>query len=98
MPQIKFRFTTECELTLDGDSYEEAYLKFKDLIHGEQKFDTQKNLKIFPPEESTIFFEVGNQQEEYSQINQLKGDFKQDILSNCTSTVAAEISKVSYKH
>lgn len=94
MPQIKFRFTTECEMTLSGNSYEEIYLKFKDLCHGDEVIEKQAQLHIFPPEESKIFFEVDDQQE-YSQIDMLKGDFKKDILANCSEAVANKMATLS---
>ena len=36
MATMTFRFATECEMTLSGDSYEEIYLKFKDFQHGKR--------------------------------------------------------------
>ncbi len=81
MPSMTFRFTTECELTIDGDSYEEAYLKFKDLCHGDANITDQPQLKVFPPENSTVYFEI-DEQSNFTQIDALKGDFKQDILNN----------------
>lgn len=81
MPSMTFRFTTECELTIDGSSYEEAYLKFKDLCHGDAKITDQPLLKVFPPENSTVYFEI-DEQSDFTQIDALKGDFKQDILNN----------------
>ena len=90
MPQIKFRFTTECEMTLIGSSYEEIYLKFKDMCHGDQMVAKQNDVRIFPPEDCKIFFEVDDQKE-YSQIDMLKGDFKKDIVSNSPAAIADKI-------
>lgn len=81
MPSMKFRFTTECELTIDSDSYEEAYLQFKDFCHGNTDVSTQRHLHIFPPEFSNIYFEVDDQ-DDFCVIKGLKGNFKQDILDN----------------
>ena len=87
MPCMTFRFATECEVTLDGASYEEIYLQFQDICHSSQAFDPNRALKahnphfkIFPPEQSTVYFEV----DEQNQFNsmEIKGDFKQDILAN----------------
>ena len=36
MAKMSFRFTTEVEIELKGDSYEEIYLKLKDMMHGER--------------------------------------------------------------
>jgi len=96
MAKIKFRFATECELTLSGDSYEEVYLQFKDLLHEKNVIDAKGDLRVFPPEESTVFFEVDNETE-FHQIDSLKGDFKQDILDNCPSNIADMISS-EYHH
>ncbi len=81
MPTMTFRFTTECELTLDGDSYEEAYLRFKDLCQQHRPICQSPTLKVYPPEESTIYFEV-DEQNSFSEMGMIKGDFKQDILDN----------------
>lgn len=94
MPQIKFRFTTECEMTLAGNSYEEIYLKFKDMCHGDEMIAQQSKVRIFPPEDSKIFFEVDDQQE-YSQIDMLKGDFKKDIVGNSPAAVVDKMTAQS---
>lgn len=84
MPIMTFRFTTECELTLEAGSYEEAYLKFKDLYHSQSTITHDPLIKIYPPENSTIFFEI-DEQSTFSEIPMLKGNFKQDILDNLPS-------------
>ncbi|NIB44534.1 hypothetical protein HBA55_33410 [Pseudomaricurvus alkylphenolicus] len=81
MPSMTFRFTTECELTFEGRSYEEAYLKFKDLCQSQKPLANPPQLKVYPPEDSTIYFEV-DEQNQFSQMDMMKGDFKQDILQN----------------
>ena len=81
MPTMTFRFTTECELTLDGSSYEEAYLKFKELYQDHAPIVGTPTLKVFPPESSTIYFEV-DEQNTFSQMDGIKGDFQQDIIAN----------------
>lgn len=80
MPSMTFRFTTECELTLDGQSYEDIYLKFKDICQSDAPFLQQHQLTLFPPEQSTVLFEV----DEQNQFNamELKGNFQQDIIEN----------------
>ena len=82
MPSLTFRFNTECQVRIDGDSYEEAYLKFKDFMHGEAPLSTERALEICPPEDPTIFFEV-DEQEDYNTIERFKGDFVQDIVERC---------------
>lgn len=49
MPSLTFRFTTECELTLNGASYEEAYLKFKELYETSNAIVATPTLKVYPP-------------------------------------------------
>ncbi len=95
MPNIKFRFATECELTLTGDSYEEIYLTFKDLCHGDQSIEEHPDLKVFPPEDCKIYFEVDSEPE-YCEIDMLKGDFIKDIVDNCPSSVAKRIMPSGY--
>jgi len=95
MPSMTFRFVTECQLTLEGDSYEEAYLKFKDLCHGEMPIASHPKLEVFPPENSEVFFEVDDQ-EDFSRIEMLKGDFKEDILKNCPAAIAEKIQAHMY--
>lgn len=74
-----FRFTTEFEIELKGDSYEEIYLKLKDMIHGERLISTQSNLKVFPPEDSRMYFGMEGEKELH-EIPMFKGDFTEDIL------------------
>ena len=81
MPSLTFRFNTECEMTIAGDSYEEAYLRFKDFIHGDRRLSTGE-VEVCPPEAPTIFFEIDDQTD-YSTIEHFKGDFLKDILENC---------------
>ncbi len=90
MPLIKFRFNTECQMTVEGDSYEEAYLRFKDFVHGAQPISTASGLEICPPEDPTIFFEVDEQQD-YNTIGNFKGDFVADIVDNCPPQMRARI-------
>lgn len=90
MPSVKFRFTTECQMTLEGDSYEEAYMKFKDFVHGERPLAAGEGLEICPPEDPTIFFEIDDQAD-YSTIDHFKGDFVEDILDNCPDDLRARI-------
>ena len=86
MPSIKFRFSTECQLTVEGGSYEEAYLAFKDFIHGEMPISTQPGLEVCPPEDPVVFFEVDDQTS-YNTIDKFKGDFIKDIVENCSVDV-----------
>jgi hypothetical protein len=86
MPALTFRFNTECQVKIEGDSYEDAYLKFKDFMHGEAPLSTRHALEICPPEDPTIFFEVDDQ-DEYSTIERFKGDFVQDIVRNSPQAV-----------
>ncbi len=79
MAKMSFRFTTEVEIELKGDSYEENYLKLKDIMNGERLISTQSNLKVFPPEDSRMYFGMEGEKELH-EIPMLKGDFTEDIL------------------
>ncbi len=81
MPTITFRFTTECELTFEGDSYEESYLRFKDVCQQQTPIINKPFVKIYPPENGQILFEV-DEQNTFSDMGMMKGNFKQDILAN----------------
>lgn len=82
MPSMTFRFTTECELTMRGDSYEDIYLQFKDFMHGNQTIALKHAISVFPPESVQVFFQTdGNRT--LHEIPQFKGDFKEDIVSRC---------------
>lgn len=81
MAKMSFRFTTEVEVELKGESYEEIYLKLKDMMHGERPISTQSNLKICPPEQSGMYFSMEGESELH-EIPMFKGDFKRDILEH----------------
>lgn len=82
MASIKFRFTTECEMTLHGNSYEEIYLQFKDFMHGDQRVAQRATLEVCPPESVQVFFNLENAEQSH-EIPFFKGDFKQDIAGRC---------------
>ncbi len=82
MPAITFRFTTECEMTLRGDSYETIYLQFKDFMHKQRPIRETANVKVFPPEREQMFFRLDDDVERY-EIPAFKGAFKDDILRHC---------------
>ena len=96
MPSIKFRFDTECQVTIKGESYEEAYLRFKDFMHGESPISTEKGVEIFPPEDPTIYFEVDDQTD-YNTIDNFNGDFVKDILENCSHDIQTRIDHHSIR-
>lgn len=81
MAKMSFRFTTEVEVELRGSSYEEIYLMLKDIMHGDKPISAQSNVKIYPPEDSAMFFSMEGERELH-QIPQFKGDFKRDILEH----------------
>lgn len=95
MPTMTFRFTAECELTFEGQSYEEAYLKFKDLCQQQSPISESPFVKIYPPENSTILFEV-DEQSTFSDMGMMKGDFKQDILSNLPQNWVTRIASLNH--
>jgi hypothetical protein len=82
MASIKFRFTTECEMTLHGSTYEDIYLQFKDFIHGDQRIANRANIGVFPPESVQVFFDLESSGERH-EIPQFKGDYQQDIANRC---------------
>ncbi len=82
MPSMTFRFTTECELTLDGHSYEEIYLQFKDFMHGKSETKAQANVSMSPPESGQIFFALDSDPR-MMEIPRFKGDFTVDIAQHC---------------
>ncbi|MEC7546200.1 MAG: hypothetical protein VX474_03615 [Pseudomonadota bacterium] len=79
MAKMSFRFTTEVEIELKGDSYEEIYLMLKDMMHGDRRISSQLNLKVFPPEDSRMYFGMEGEKELH-EIPMFKGDFTEDIL------------------
>ena len=81
MATMTFRFTTECELTLDAGSYEEAYLQFKDFMHGQRPQSTGA-LTVLPPETVQIFFQT-DKDNDFHEIDSFKGDFRSDIMDRC---------------
>ena len=82
MASIQFRFTTECEMTLHGATYEDIYLQFKDFIHGDQRIASRANVSVFPPESVQVFFDLESCGERH-EIPQFKGDYQQDIANHC---------------
>ena len=90
MPALTFRFNTECQVKIEGASYEEAYLRVKDFMHGEAPLSTEHALEICPPEDPTIFFEVDDQTD-YNTIERFKGDFVEDIVQRCPDDLRRRI-------
>ena len=82
MPAITFRFATECEMTLQGPSYEDIYLRFKDFMHGDLSVAQDGEISVCPPESDQMFFHL-EQQETLHEIPFFKGGFKQDIAERC---------------
>ena len=90
MASINFRFTTECEMTLHGTTYEDIYLQFKDFIHGDQYIANQANVTVFPPESVQIFFDLEGSGERH-EIPLFKGDYQLDISTRCTTKELKEM-------
>jgi len=82
MASMTFRFTTECEMTLDAVSYEEAYLQFKDFMRGQRMADASCALTVLPPESVHIFFHTDHN-DDFHEISEFKGDFREDIAMRC---------------
>ena len=49
------------------------------MMHGERLISTQSNLKVFPPEDSRMYFGMEGEKELH-EIPMFKGDFTEDIL------------------
>lgn len=81
MAKMSFRFMTEVEVELKAESYEEIYLMLKDMMHGQRPISAQSNVKIFPPEQSSMYFSMEGERELH-EVPQFKGDFKRDILEH----------------
>lgn len=84
MASMTFRFTTECEMTLDAASYEEAYLRFKDFMRGQRTDDFTSAVNVLPPESVQIFFHTDHD-DDFQEIGQFKGDFVEDIVTRCNA-------------
>ena len=82
MPAITFRFTTECEMTLSGDSYEDIYLSFKDFMHSKQSMQNAAHVAVYPPESDQIFFHLDGEDKSF-EIPYFKGSFSEDIVRYC---------------
>lgn len=83
MANMTFRFTTECEMQLQGESYEEIYLQFKDFIHGEKQIAKQVGVRVYPPESVQVFFDI-NSSGNLHEIPEFKGSYEQDIKNRCS--------------
>lgn len=81
MSAIRFRFVTECEVTVEGNSYEEAYMAFKDMMHGDQAISLQAGLTVYPPEDASVWF-CRDTDGDFREIPMVKGDFRADILNH----------------
>ncbi len=90
MSAITFRFVTECQMRIEGGSYEEAYMKFKDFMQGHEPMEVGGGLEICPPEEPTVYFEV-EEQSDYNTIGTFRGDFVKDIVNNCPVEIQSQI-------
>lgn len=78
MPSMTFRFTTECEMTLEGASYQEMYLQFKDFLHGVTEVQAHSNVSVCPPESDQMFFALDGDTD-MTEIPYFKGSFEADI-------------------
>ncbi len=81
MPSLTFRFTTECEVTMKGESYEDIYLQFKDFMHGERPLPAKARTQVFPPETVQLYFHT-DRGRKFHEIPAFKGDFRADIGSH----------------
>ncbi len=98
MASINFRFTTECEMTLEGGSYEEIYLQFKDFMHGNQSVASRAGVKVYPPESVQVFFNIESRGDLH-EIPQFKGSFKSDIGDHCEhGELLAHQTSVTYSN
>lgn len=84
MPAMTFRFSTEVEMTLSGDSYEDIYLSFKDFMHGKQPVQNPPEITVYPPESDQMFFHLDKETTTY-EIPYFKGGFSEDIARYCVN-------------
>ncbi len=82
MATMTFRFTTECELTLTGVSYEDIYLRLKDFMHGDMKVPTEGSVAVYPPATDQLFFQVDDDARLY-EVPYFKGAFEKDVSDIC---------------
>lgn len=82
MPSMTFRFATECEMTLEGESYQEMYLQFKDFLHGVTDVQHKSRLFVCPPESDQVFFALDGDTH-MTEIPYFKGSFEADIAKRC---------------
>ena len=82
MTTMTFRFTTEVEMTLSGDSYEDIYLSLKDFMHGKQAAKNPSEISVYPPESDQMFFQLDSDSKSH-EIPYFKGDFNEDIGRYC---------------
>lgn len=82
MASMTFRFTTECELTLHADSYEDVYLRLKDFMHGDLTVPADGTVAVYPPETEQMYFQL-EQDERLYEIPSFKGAFQQDVARAC---------------
>ncbi len=80
MKTMTFRFTTEAEVTLQGDCFEDLYMQFKGFMHHESNALTDAQINIMPPEDSHMFVSLDD--EPLFEIKAVKGDFLRDIQAN----------------
>ena len=88
MKTMTFRFTTEAEVTLQGDCYEALYMQFKAFLHREKDALQQAQIDIMPPEDSHMFVSLDG--DALFEINALRGDFKRDIVNHSHQSIHAK--------
>ena len=81
MATITFRFSTECEVTLEGSSYQDIYLQFKEFMHGNQQVLGSADTVIYPPESVQLYFHT-DQEQEFHEIPSFKGSYQADIIGH----------------
>ena len=82
MAAMTFRFTTECEVTLEGSSYQDIYLQFKEFMHGNQQALQSAQTVVYPPESVQLYFHTDREQD-FNEIPLFKGDYQADIQNHC---------------
>lgn len=86
MKTMTFRFSTEAEVTLNGDCYEALYMQFKAFMHREADALAGAEINIMPPEDSQMFVSLDG--EALFEITALRGDYHRDISSNLKSPLS----------
>jgi hypothetical protein len=81
MPSITFRYISENEVTLTGNSYEDIYQRFHQYQQGSNQALQETPVKVLEPRGVHVLFSL-DKETGFHDIEKLTGSFKADILSH----------------